>query len=212
MAKAQIPIGYTKAEVLGTYGPTTWANVLYLDTSPSDPGDPVDVALAVSRALHALYNPYDASEWSVNWQVTTYKVLYRDAEDSSYRFTLADAIGGTDSGGDQDAQVAYLLNWASGDSRKGGKPRQYIPGVPTSSMLDSARLTSRVVDDLNTQMSNFLAGFPYNGDTTGVCQSLVEMSFVDGKADRVAPLAMPIVSGTINPVVATQRRRIDRLR
>jgi len=40
----------------------------------------------------------------------------------------------------------------------------------------------------------------------------VEMSFVDGKADRTTPVTFDITGGQVNQVVATQRRRIDRLR
>jgi hypothetical protein len=41
---------------------------------------------------------------------------------------------------------------------------------------------------------------------------LVEMSFRTEKADRAEAVTFPIIGGNINPVVATQRRRVDRLR
>jgi hypothetical protein len=212
VAKAQIPVGYSKAEVMGIYGPATWANVFYLDTSPSNPEDPADAAQAAYNAMHALYETFHSSEFSDQWQVTKQRITYRADEDSIYSFTIADAILGTHSGDAQDAQVAYLINWVSGDSRKGGKPRNYICGVPNASMLDSARLQPTVQATLNGFLSTWLGAFPYAGSSDGVAQGLVEMSFVTAGADEDPPIARPIVSGLFNTVVATQRRRVDRLR
>jgi hypothetical protein len=41
---------------------------------------------------------------------------------------------------------------------------------------------------------------------------LVELSFRNAGADRGAAIDYPIIGGTLNPVVATQRRRVNRLR
>lgn len=49
-----------------------------------------------------------------------------------------------------------------------------------------------------------------SGDQTGV--ELVDMSFRNGNAWRDDALTLPIFSGFVSNVVATQRRRVDRLR
>lgn len=208
--KAPIPIGYSKVEALGTFGPATWANVFYIDTTPSDPSAPNDAMAAARLAIHELMGTFQTYA-STTWSVARERVTYRADADSTYSATIADGIGGLVSGGYQDAQVAFLLNWVTGDARKGGKPRQYFVGVPDTAVADSARIQGSVVSAFNADIATWLAGFPYDVGS-GVANELVEMSFVNAKAYRTDPFPTSVVAGTVNPVVATQRRRVDRLR
>jgi hypothetical protein len=208
VAKAQIPVGYAKVEVTGTFGPATWANVFYvfIGETARTPGQ---VITDVVTFLNNLYDTaINLARLSPRWvhQYTT--VTYRDAEDSIVRLRVADAQVGTASGGDQDAQVAYLINWATGDPRRGGKPRQYIVGVPDSAMLDSARLDNSLIASINAGIVSWLV----SGLSLPTPMQLVEMSFRNDKADRLTAVDYPIIGGTVNPVVATQRRRVNRLR
>jgi len=211
MPKAPIPVGYSKVVVQGTYGGTSWANVLYFDTETSDPGFPNDAMAAAKLAARTLYADLAPHNMSDQWTTTTFKVTYRADSSSTYTVTLADAIAGADADTGEDAQVCYLINWVSGDARRGGKPRTYIPGVENSAMLDRARLNTTFQGNYNTAIDSWLAAFPFTV-SSGHATALVEMSFVNAKADRVTPVAIPIVSGHVNPVVATQRRRVDRER
>lgn len=211
MAKQEIPPGYVKAEAIGTYGPASWANVMYFDATPSDPTHPEDVATAVANTLHAFYSGLPLSRIQTAWLVNTYKVFYRADPTSAYSFTLADAIGGANVGEGQDAQVSYLINWTSGDARKGGKPRQYICGVSNSERADTARLTNACTAAFNTAITTWLASFPHVSGTAHVID-LVEMSFVSNKVDLAPPVARTVRAGHLNPIVASQRRRVDRLR
>jgi hypothetical protein len=210
--KAEIPVKYAQAVVKGSYGPTTWVNVLYF----SIPGlVDVDVLLAaddVGSAAIDLYNKLGYAHFSSGWKVSSAKVLIRDSGGSAFRsVTIADAPG-TDSSGDQDAQVAYLINWYAGDVRRGGKPRQYICGVPMDACADSATLTSTFLGAMNSGLSDWFTELGDGSLPHSNVLELVEMSFIDAKAYRTTPVAYPITSGQVNPVVATQRRRIDRLR
>lgn len=212
MPKAPIPVGYTKVVGEGIFGPSTWANVFYLDTVASDPAHPTDAMLAAQAAIHAFYEIWHSAYGSGNWAVQTCKCFYRADPTSMYNVTVADAIAGTGSGDYEAAQVSYLVNWGSGDPRRGGKPRQYISGVPIAEMQDSARISSGALAALNAAIATWLGSFPFTHGATGQCHGLVEMSFVSGKVDLNPPIARPILSGTVNPVVGTQRRRADRLR
>lgn len=208
--KAPIPVGYAKVEALGTFGPATWANVFYVDMTPSDPGE---AFVAMDLAKGAIKNLMTAflDSLSTNWQVTRYRVTYRGTSSDTYTTTIADAATGTAGAGYQDAQVAYLINWASGDPRKGGKPRQYIVGVPDSAVADSARIDPTQVTEISADINEWLATFPLTSGSAH-CVGLVEMSFRNGNAWRTDAAPRPIVAGSLNPVVATQRRRVDRLR
>jgi len=211
VAKHPIPPGYAKLDVVGFDGPATWTNVLYFDCSPSDPDVPGDVAVAVANAAHALYAGLPLADIQSAVQITGWKVVYRADPTSTYSFTVADAIVGANTGEGQDAQVAYLLNWVSGDARKGGKPRSYIPGVSNNARADTARLTSGVLSAFDAAIATWLASFPFTHGTATVT-NFVEMSFVSAGVDLNPPIARPIVGGHLNPIVGTQRRRVDRLR
>lgn len=208
MAKPLIPVGSAKVSVSGQYGPATWANVLYLDISAgsSTPGEVIAAAVAF---IHDLYEvAITPASLSENWSITSQTVSYRDAEDSLVRVRVADALEGTVSGGAQDAQVAYLINWSTGDIRRGGKPRQYVPGVPDSQIADSARVRADVASSITGRLITWLE----SGPGLTIPMQLVEMSFRNAKADRAAAVSFPIIGASLNPVVATQRRRVDRLR
>lgn len=173
---------------------------------------PVDCANAAAIAAANFYSDIFQPQVSTGFLVSTTKVVYRDADDSLVRYTVADAIEGGYSGASEAAQVAYLLNWQTGDPRKGGKPRTYVSGVPTGVMLDSARIGGDTLSALNTAVSEWLESnlSVTSGDQTGV--ELVDMSFRDGGTWRDAATDYAIFSGFVSPVVATQRRRVDRLR
>jgi hypothetical protein len=208
VAKPQIPVGTAKVEVTGTYGPTTWANVFYvlIDAGSSTPGD---VIAAVVEWFQDLYDDgFGLDELSTAWAHSFTTVTYRDAEDSIVRLKVADAQAGTNSSGDQDAQVAYLVNWATGDPRRGGKPRTYITGVPDNRLLDQARVAPGVRTTINGRLATWLT----SELAAPIPMQLVEMSFRNGNADRAEAVTFPIIGGTLSDVVATQRRRIDRLR
>lgn len=212
MPKAQIPVGYSKAEAQGRYGPCTWANVMYFDTVPSDPGFPADVFAAVGHVVGTFYSTvFDLTIMPSNWTVDTCKVTYRADDTSIYTARVADAHVGTSGAAGQDAQVSYLINWITGDPRKGGKPRQYVCGVVDNAVLDPATLTAARVSGVNANLATWLGAFPYTSGTAHVA-GLVEMSFRNDKAYIDPPFPRPVIGGVLSPIVATQRRRVDRLR
>lgn len=210
--KPPLPVGTVKATAVGTYGPTIWNNVWYF--SPITPGSVIaDTFNLVHDALHAFYTDCWSHNVSVHWTVSEYKIAYRDATDSIVRFTLADAIaGGIAAGQDQDAQVSFLVNLATGDPRKGGKARKYIPGVVNAAMADTARLDPGFVTARNTAMVTWLNAnlTRASGGATGLLT--LEMSFRNAKTWRDAAVPFEVHAVTCNPIVATQRDRVDRLR
>lgn len=212
MPKAMIPEGTAKAVVSGTYGPATWANIMYFAIiTPSDDGVQA-TADDVGSAAIDLYSKLSLDRFSDQFNVHTAKVLYHDTGGTFTRVaTIADATGTEDSG-DQDAQVAYLINWFTGDVRRGGKPRQYIPGVPLAACADSANISATYLGAMNSGLVDWFTELLDGSLPNGSILELVEMSFVDGGVDIDPPVIYPVSSGRVNPVVATQRRRVDRLR
>lgn len=211
MPKAEIPTGYAQAVTYGAYGPSSWANVRYYsvltqaDTLAHTCDD-------IAFAENDLYSKCDFGNFSVNWAVRYTKVRYRDLISDIFKRTIIGTAAGTNAGGDQDAQVAYLINWDAPDIRRGGKPRSYVPGVPTDRMADSALLDSGPLSDFASGIAAWFVELADGSLPNGTTLELVEMSFVDAGVDIDPPIGYPINSGTLNHVVATQRRRVDRLR
>lgn len=166
------------------------------------------IATAANYIATLYSEVFMAASFPNDWSITYCTVGYRDADDSLVRLRVSDALAGTGPGSPSDAQVAYLVNWGTGDPRRGGKPRSYIPGVTTETLADSAFLESDFVNTINSNLITFLEAGP---GLPIPCQ-LVEMSFRDGNAWRDTAVTYPIIGGTLNPVTATQRRRVDRLR
>jgi hypothetical protein len=206
--KPPIPVGSAKAALHGFLGPASWVNVFYFDVD-AGAHTPGEVIAAVAQAVHDLiHDGFSLSYFPTAWRTTWCTVAFRDATDSLVRLRVSDAQVGTGSGGYQDAQVSYLINWSTGDPRRGGKPRQYIAGVLDGLMADSAFLVAAATTGTDPALLAWLEDLP----TRDPALQLVEMSFRNALAWRDTALSYPIIGVTVNPVVATQRRRVGRLR
>jgi len=213
MPKAEIPVSSAKIDAIGTYGPATWANVFYAVITTFDPDHLQDVAALCADAIANLFGAsHIATKLADDWQLETTRVRFRDSTDSVYRATIASAVGGTGGATGEPAQVSYLIDWQTGDPRKGGKPRTYLVGVPDSAMTDSVRVDGGIRADMNAMLVDWIEANLTR--THGTASGIVfgEMSFVNAKADRTTPLFYPFIAGTVSPEVATQRRRVNRLR
>lgn len=213
LVKPPIPVGYCKATAYGLFGPTFWNNVFYFAVNPTTSTAPADILADIGLNVINFYRAMSFGRFTSAWQVSGTKIVWRDASDSVRRATVADAHPGTGGAGAQDAQVAYLINFNSTDDRRGGKPRKYVTGVPDSVVADSATLNSADVSAISTGVNAWIASLLTGGVSVhGTALELVDMSFRNGKTWRDAAHVFPIDGGSCSTVVATQRRRIDRLR
>lgn len=213
MTPRVLPEGYARATVGGTYGPTVWENVLHFGVAPVDGATPLQVMQDIAAGAFLLYTSLDPANFSFQWTTSTVKVLWRDALGSLNRATVADAIPGTDSDAAEAAQVAYLVELTTDDIRKGGKGRIYISGVTQLALADSANLSADTLGSMNSGLLTWLetcqAGSA--GANATVLNPAV-MSWIN--AGAVEDPGVPYVVNTahMSPQVATQRRRVDRLR
>jgi hypothetical protein len=196
----------------GTLGPATWVVVHWakaLVGGPVTAGDLDTLNDDVQGHFNARFTPNLSSDL----HYTTLSTHLYLSDGSIYRrVTIVDAIGGV-AQESEPAQVAFLIDWDTADARRGGKPRSYIPGVPEGSMGDSANVTPAA----RVAMSDAANGYrnDLNATVAGVLSivEFVDMSFVLAKAWRAPKaLGIPIFAGHCSNVVATQRRRVDRLR
>lgn len=213
MTPRVLPEGYARATVSGTYGPTVWENVLHFGVTPADGATPLQVMLDIASGAFLLYTSLDPANFTNEWTTVLTKVLWRDSMGSLNRASVADAIPGTDSDGGEAAQVSYLVELTTDDIRKGGKGRIYVSGVASSALADSANLESGHLGSMNSGLGTWidtcLAGSA--GDNATVLTPAV-MSWIN--AGAVEDPGVPYVVNTahMSAQVATQRRRVDRLR
>ena len=206
-------MGTAKAVAEGVFGPTTWANVYYFAVGTFDPAHLDDANALIATAVHDLYvTAIDLAILSDQWRYDRTKVAFRDAPGSMFRTATVVGAAGTDTSGAEEGQVALLINWSSNDPRRGGKPRQYISGVPEDGVADPARLDSTRYAACSGRLNTWLAGLNARSHGTASGLTLLEMSFRDSNAWRSAAATWPIRAAACDVTIATQRRRIDRLR
>jgi hypothetical protein len=193
--------------------PITGATVFYLSWQGTDPiGSYADVASFVGdiAALWATFIHH--AEFASGVTYHTAKTEALDALSQLWRVSIPMSATGLGGSASKPGQVAYLVNFVTPDPRRGGKSRWYLPGVDDASLADIANLTTTARTNLNGYLATLISGLKALTPAFGSNVQLVEMSFYDQKAPRVVAHEYEIFTGTFNPVVATQRRRIDRLR
>lgn len=210
--KPDIPIGTMKLTAFGRYGPTIWNNVFYGAIGTFDPAHLDDANELGADAIGDLYaTAFAMANFPASWHLDGVRVVFHDAADSHYRTTkIYSAVG--IGGASQDAQVAYLIDWTTNDPRKGGKPRTYVPGVLDAAMADVAALDPGLVAGITGRIATWLAHWLTASSGTASDFQLLGMSFVLDKAYRDVAHGYPVRAGHLNSIVATQRRRVDRLR
>jgi hypothetical protein len=131
---------------------------------------------------------------------------------AKYRTVRVVDQSGDGSGGEEPAQVCILVDWVTGDPRRGGKARSYIAGVDASAMDDEVRLNGDTQTTGTAKANAYIAALAAitHGPLAG--GQLVEMSFVNALDYRAAAVEFPVIAGFVSAEVATQRRRVDRLR
>jgi len=209
--RGEPPAGYMRVAHEGYQGPSNWAVIHWFLISPATLPTNADMD-GLLEGLQDLFQDELIHQMCVAscHYTTTRSTLYLPASQKLRRVYVEDAVGGL-SGDIQAAQVSTLIDWDSLDGRRGGKPRSYIPGVPSSALADDAHLDSGTLSSWNTHVGNYLTGV--NALSSGAITSckFVVMSFVVAGAYRATPISYDISGGHVRPVLATQRRRVDRV-
>jgi hypothetical protein len=206
--------GVLRIAISYTDGVCNATNVLHFLCHEAGAVTPSDV----QSTCASLVNLWAVDLWKVeattHWHVTTWDAVYAGIEDAPNvkRARGADATAGASSDTNDYANCAFLINWSTGDPRRGGKPRSYLPGVGDASDADSANLQSSYVTNINAGIVSFLAGITGCGHGGLAPDNLIEYSTVLHGAYRATAAIWPIASGTVNPVIGSQRRRVGRVR
>lgn len=125
--------------------------------------------------------------------------------------STASAVPGTSTGSAMAPGVSVAISWQIVDTYRGGKPRTYLPGIPSNaatvsggSGLSTAYATS--LDTAATLFMNDLLAHPVTGTTL----HLGTVSYFNAHAVRPVPVFRPYFAVKIHERIDSQRRRNGR--
>lgn len=105
-------------------------------------------------------------------------------------------------------QCTVALSWTIARRYRGGKPRTYIPSIPTSAVAGegTAKLTSAYMTIAETAADSFQTVI---GEISGLSAPVfgVNVSYYDGGALRISPVIDPIIGIAVHGRLDSQRRR-----
>lgn len=120
--------------------------------------------------------------------------------------------GGTTSSYNVPASVSACISWQIAPSYRGGHPRTYLAGIPSSGIASVNSFTSTYLTGLDSRATDFHNELEsITGISSGI--STVEhgvMSFVRNNDWRTPPVFYRISGHTVDVRIDTQRRRLGR--
>ncbi|MGH3593189.1 MAG: hypothetical protein ACRDRF_19420, partial [Pseudonocardiaceae bacterium] len=181
-----------------TPGGVNWANIFWLlTTAPSTPA-PSDCD-ALAAAVYAKYQarilPLLGSDLVLKAAVANF---YGSQPTQVVGAHLEDDNGGSANPVEVDS-LSAVISWIFPATWRGGKPRTYVPGLPSEAFTSSNRLDPTFISALETAASNFrtdvaaISVSPFSGAHLGV------MSFFSGNAPRIPAVAFNITGATVHP-------------
>lgn len=183
-------------------------NICYAQLSPPfSPTDPTFLA-AVGQALMTQISgnlmPFIAPTQSLLSVTCSDNTGASDAQGTS----STGPFPGTNPGTPLPPQCAVCLSWDIGARYRGGKPRWYLPGIPSNALVnpDDSALAAGYSLDLEEAATSVLSGF--NGSSiSGEDLTLGTISFQTGHAPRPTPLFRAFGSVRVHQRLDSQRRR-----
>jgi hypothetical protein len=117
-------------------------------------------------------------------------------------------VSGTDSSASLPPQCAIAASWQIAARYRGGKPRWYIPGIPSDALSASygSALDSTYAGELETALKSFYSTFQL-GTANTHDYSWGTLSYETGNAPRVTPLFRFYTGVMLHNRLDSQRRR-----
>jgi hypothetical protein len=191
---------------MGSNGDTSWATGAWLLISgvPS-PGDLATLA----TDLYGIYEARILPHVGAGCTLTEVHLEYFTAGGSIVAESFAVHSGG-DSSSALPANVAAVISWGILTTYRGGKPRNYIPGICSAALISRRLYSDTFVGLMQAAGASMLSDI--NALTTGSI-SAVSFGCVHFFRSGVAlapPTFDPYLSASAQKRVCTQRRRLGR--
>lgn len=209
MASRRGPDNSVRIAVNGTINAQPWTNVFHAQLTTSS---------AIAQA--------DLDTWLTSFQ-TAYKTRFAPSQGTATIYALANAVCYTPGGGELVSQVTMtgtgsaasgnadnatcaVISWLSGVYWRGGKPRTYLCGIPSTNITNATTLTNTFATSLQTAAAGFRTDV--NALTAGTIATSVLgfVSFRTGNVDRIPAVFFAYTGARVHPRLGTQRRRLGR--
>lgn len=159
------------------------------------------------------YSPSQASVGIIvapGWTLASVTVLDNSGATENSVTTVANQAGSA-SGTAYPPNCAQVVSWSIPAHYRGGHPRMYIPGVPTSAttVTGGNQLTTAWRTGLSTFASNFLHAFT-TAFVAGITQQIGTISYKRNGEPLATPNFYPFSGGTIHGRLDSQRRRLGK--
>lgn len=186
-----------------------WANVLYLRNGGQQPPDQTDMQL-LANFLYAAWGNTVLENLTATTTLDRCSVLYW--------LPSGDVLGseavGTDKGDFADppypANVSCVISWTIQQHYRGGKPRTYLPGVPSSQFADNTTFQASWIAAVQNSARQFHRDV--NGYSAGQFSDvhLGTVSFVFEQKWRTPPVFRDFTldQATVDSRIDSQRRRL----
>lgn len=185
----EIPVGFAQATFIftGAAAPNGAATTLGLDPVSSDP---VDIAELLASAWAANID----AVFSANLQLSSILVKMGPNETGNFHELAVGNVGAV-SGSCDPPNTAWLIHKITATGGRRGRGRMFIPGVFAANTNDAGVIDSGTFTALTSSWDAFYEDLVSNNVPPALLHS-----------DSTPPYA--ITGLTVDPVVATQRRRL----
>jgi hypothetical protein len=126
---------------------------------------------------------------------------------------VGDYVATTAGGSSNDTEVDSLtcaVSWQIGATWRGGKPRTYLPALPTEAFADSNTLDSTFIANVLSGAEAFNTAVNELNITSGNQTLLSCMSFFSGNSPRANGTAFSITGALVHPRIDSMRRRLGK--
>jgi hypothetical protein len=198
------PAGVAHARIKGTYGDTAWATGFWLLVG----GTPLFADItALATDMFGIFETTLLTQLDNDVVETECDVEYWTGTGNMISEVFGAHNGGVVGGG-FGASTAAVISWAITDSYRGGKPRNYLPGVPIGAAGTQRLFTDAFVSSLRTQAAAFLADV--NAITTTHISSVAlgVVHFFRGGVALSPPTFDPYIGASVQKRYCSQRRRL----
>lgn len=191
----------------GVQSSFAWAMIMWLRMTASQPS-----GAALASALTTINSVWNTNltalmpSTCILQQIEGVWILPNEGEIVQFNTTSRQ---GTNAGAQlPNISTCAVANWRIDKYYRGGKPRSYLPGVPTTSCTDGVHLTTAAITATQSAMSAFMQGINAITATGLEKVELGTVSFVKAKQWRNPPVFWPYLGVSVRSTLGVQRRRL----
>lgn len=164
---------------------------------------------ALANALMTVFKT--SAPWGGNFAtgITLSSITVKDNGGTTAQATNNNgSMNGSNAASSLPPQCAVVLSWNVAESYRGGKPRWYLPGIPTNAQnsIGDSQITSAYATNLEsvaTTVMTLINGITVSSSTT----SLGTISYQRNHVARPTPVFMTYLGVSVHERLDSQRRR-----